>query len=163
MKGRWLVSVLVVLVAGAAAFAVTRWTACHRCANSLGCLGNVGPLSRELRLTEVQAGAVRHLQSNLSATLAACCARHCAARAQLADALRNATNGTAEARAIVAQMCRAEADSELATLEHIQQVRSLLTPEQRALFDRRMADCMGESFAMAGGQCPTGGEMRPAD
>jgi len=79
--------------------------------------------------------------------------RHCAARARLVQALAGETNGTAQAEAVVTEMCRAYEQSERATLDHIRQVRAVLTAEQRKRFDAMISDCMCKPCSMHGGSC----------
>ncbi|MCX7885718.1 MAG: Spy/CpxP family protein refolding chaperone [Verrucomicrobiae bacterium] len=84
-------------------------------------------LRRQLKLTDDQTAEVRKLEADFLKRLAECCARHCAARAELADAL----NDPKKAAECCAQMCAAQAESERAALDHILQVRALLTVQQQ--------------------------------
>lgn len=168
MKRRWLIPVLVAIVIGALAYGLTRWTACTMCRPATNQpvpdrLQDVSFLSRELRLSDVQAREVAKLHVSLTTKLADCCQRHCAVRARLGPALCNETNGTVQARMIVEEMCRADAESELATLDHIQRVRALLNPEQKKRFDALITECVCGSCAMCGGRVATAAKVRSAD
>lgn len=139
MKERIWIPPLVVLVVAASAFGVTRWRmscASGACADSLR---ERSALTRELRLDNEQAAAIRKLNNDLESRLADCCMRHCAARARLIDALAADANAGTQAEAVVSQMCQAYADSERATVSNIREVRALLRPEQRLLFDRKLS------------------------
>ena len=70
---------------------------------------------------------------------------HCAARCQLGAVLFTGTNGADKANAMVEEMCRAQAESEKATLEHIQKVHELLTPEQQKRYEELVTSCVCSS------------------
>ena len=74
----------------------------------------------------------------MAAELSDCCARHCAARAQLGKALAGGTN----CATLIQSMGQAYEDSEQVTWTHIQQVRALLTPAQQARYDALIARCV---------------------
>lgn len=163
MKRRWLIPVLIAIVIGAMAYGLTRWAVCTRCQPSPDRLKDISLLSRELRLNEAQAREIAKLHGSLNAKLADCCQRHCAVRARLGQALCNETNGTVQARIIVEEMCRAYAESELATLNHIQRVRELLNPEQKRRFDELITECVCGSCAMCGGRVEADPKVRSND
>ncbi|MFH1969360.1 MAG: Spy/CpxP family protein refolding chaperone [Verrucomicrobiota bacterium] len=163
MKKRWLIPVLVAVIIGAMAYGLTRWAACSQCQPSPGRLENVSFLKRELGLTETQAQEIRQLQTSLGVKLTDCGERHCAARVRLGKALSSETNSAAQAQALVAEMCRAYEESELATLDHIQRVRELLNPEQKRRFDELITECVCASCAMCGGRVEAAQKVRIAD
>ncbi|MEI6563249.1 MAG: periplasmic heavy metal sensor [bacterium] len=101
-------------------------------------------LKKTLKLTPAQAAEIQSLHQELGKTLAGCCGRHCRARASLMEALFASTNGLERSQALIDEMCRAQAASELATLTNIYRVREVLTPKQRELYERQVKsmDCM---------------------
>jgi Spy/CpxP family protein refolding chaperone len=122
---------------------------------TLAGLQDLTRLTRSLDLSEVQAREIKAIHASLGAKLSDCCVRHCAARARLGQALAAETNGAGRAEAVLAEMCRAHEQSERATLDHIRQVRAVLTVEQRQRFDEMIADCMCRTCNMHGGAaCP---------
>ena len=163
MKRSWLIPVLVAVIIGAIAYGLTRWAACSRCRPTPDRLENVLFLKRELRLNDTQAREIAKLHVSLNAKLTDCCQRHCAVRARLGQALHNETNGTVQARMIVEEMCHAYAESELATLDHIQRVRELLNPEQKRRFDELITECVCGSCAICGGRVAAVPKVRSAD
>ena len=102
------------------------------------------------------AAAIAQLHANLAVTLKDCCRRHCAARDRLGAALAAETNGTAQADAIVSEMCLAYEQSERATLAQIRQVRAILNPEQRKRFEAMISECVCQTCDMPGGKVPSG-------
>jgi hypothetical protein len=139
------------LAAGALAFGITRQMVARGSGANLDQLQDVSFLTRELGLTEQQAAQVKSLHAALGARLNDCCSRHCAARIRLAAALAAETNGTAQAEAVLAEMCRAYEASERATLQHIRQVRAILDAAQRKRFDELMERCLCSACNMHGG------------
>jgi Spy/CpxP family protein refolding chaperone len=121
MKRTLLALLIVTLIVAGSAFGVAYWLRCRSCATTKV------DWVKELHLTGDQAAAFAKLETEFEKKLAACCADHCAARAALAESLTNAGKATESCR----QMCAAQTASEQAALEHIFQVRALLTPEQQ--------------------------------
>lgn len=121
MKRTILALLIVTAFVAGTAFGVARWLRCRACATP------AINWARELQLTEAQAAAFAKLQAEYQQRLAEICAAHCAARADLAAALADPL----KARECCARMCAAQADSEKLALDHIYQVRALLTPEQQ--------------------------------
>lgn len=150
MKKRWLLALLTTVVLGALAFGLTRFLVCTRHGQFPDRLENAEFLIRELRLSDEQAVALAKLHQSLNTKLENCCQRHCAARARLGGALNNETNGTAQARMIVGEMVRTYEESELATLEHIQNLRAILSPEQRQRFDELITECLCQACPVCG-------------
>ena len=151
MNRKWIILWVAAVAAGLAAFGVTRHALYGRSEPSLDCLQDVTFLSRELHLSDAQANEIRNLHMALGARLNDCCRRHCAARARLGTALAAETNGTVQADALVAEMCRAYEESERAALNQIRQVRAVLNAEQRKRFDALITDCVCGKYGMPGG------------
>lgn len=121
MKRTLLALLIVTIVVAGAAFGIAYWFRCRSCATAKP------NLVRELNLSADQAAKLAQLEAAYQKRLDDICAAHCAARSALAEALPD----EAKAAEHCAQMCAAQADSEKAALEHIFQVRALLTPEQQ--------------------------------
>ena len=153
MNRKWLVPLMAAVAAGGVAYAVTRHSACGRAAPSVDQLQDVSFLSRELGLDDAQAGKIKELHVILGAKLNDGCARHCAARARLGQALTADTNGGAQADIVLKEMCGAYEQGERATLDHIRAVRAVLNAEQRRRFDTMISDCMCKPCSMQGGTC----------
>lgn len=151
MNPKWIATGVVALAVGALAFGFTRGVVCKGSGASLDCLQDVTFMTHELKLSDAQAAEIKALHSTLGAKLNDCCTRHCAARARLGQALADGTNGSVQADAVVADMCRAYEESERATLDHLRQVRAILNAEQRGRFDAMIADCLCGPCSMPGG------------
>ena len=153
MKQTWLSALVVGLVAALVSFAVARRTGPSQ-APRLDAIEDVEWLNKALHLTPAQLKEIGALQPEFGRKLSTCCDRHCRARGQLFGTLLASTNGVEGARALVEEMCRAQADSELATLEHIQRVFRVLTSEQRKIYAERLSvmTCT-ECPACAGATC----------
>lgn len=139
---RNLAAALVVLtVAAAFSFGVSRSMRCPS-APTLDVLQDASWLTRELGLSAQQADAIRKLQQDLRTRLENCESMSCAARCQLGAVLFSETNGAAKASELVESMCKAQAESEKATLEHIQKVHELLTPDQQKKYRELVTSCV---------------------
>lgn len=133
---------LVAVVAGLAAFAITRHARCGGREDGLDRLQDVSFLTRELGLNADQARQIETLHTTLGAKLDDCCARHCAARAGLGETLSGDSDEGLRAEAILSEMCRAYEASERSTLDHMRRVRAILTAEQKKRFDAMITRCM---------------------
>ncbi len=153
MKARMVWLALVAVAAIAVGYVAARMWICGATGSDVERLQDVSHLARVLDLRPDQVTAIGALQKNLCGSLAACCARHCACRKELASVLVADPFDSARAREIRESLCRAYADSEMATLEHIRNIRALLDDWQRAKFDRMIT----ESLSRACGACPGGG------
>ena len=150
MKNKWIIPFIVVAVVCLVTYGITRITACGRSVPSIDRLQDVSFLSHELSLTDAQAMEIKRIHTALAMKLNDCCMNHCAARARLGQALASDTNGTAQADAVVAEMCRAYEASERATLDQIRQVRTVLNVAQRKQFDAMISNCMCRTCNMHG-------------
>jgi hypothetical protein len=151
MNRRWLIPLIVALVAGAAAFAITRRGMCQRAAAGSDRLRDVSYLTSELKLSPDQARQIEAIHAALSEKLADCCARHCTARARLGEALSGETEGGTGTEAVLAEMCRAYEESERATLDHMRRVRALLDGGQKRRFEAMISNCLCRSCSSHGG------------
>lgn len=151
MNRKLLVVAVVAVALGAIAFGVTRRIVCRDREPTAKSLQDIAFLTRELSLNPDQAARIKTLHTSLAATLTDCCARHCAARAQLVKELASDSNDTSRTEATLATMTAAYEQSERATLDHLRQIRASLNPGQRTRFDAMLADCMCRTCSMPGG------------
>lgn len=150
MNRKWIIPLIVVVAVGVLAFGITKITTCSRSAPSIDRLQDVSFLSRELSLSKAQAAEIKQLHLTLATKLNDCCMNHCAARARLGQALASeSSNGTAQADAVVTEMCRAYEASERATLDQIRKVRAVLNVNQRKRFDAMISNCMCQTCNMS--------------
>jgi Spy/CpxP family protein refolding chaperone len=112
-----------------------------------------GRLSRLLNLTPAQAAEIRSLGGEHLRGVQAACDRHCRARCALAVLVLQDDAPPAELRARVDEMCRAQADADLATVDHILKIRKVLTPEQQERFDRLLGQCLCGACTTGSGAC----------
>jgi Spy/CpxP family protein refolding chaperone len=142
MKNNLITALVVLFVAALFAFGVGRSMRCAKPPSSMDVLQDVSWLSRNLNLTKRQELDIRKLQETLQVRLQACDSMQCAARCQLGEALFSQTHGPDKARDMLDEMCRAQAESERATLEHIQSVHRLLNPEQQKRYAELVSRCV---------------------
>lgn len=148
MNRNWIIPLVIVVAVGIMAFSITKITTCSRAAPPLDRLQDMTFLSRELNLTDAQAGEIKQLHRTLAAKLNDCCMNHCAARARLGQTLAYESNDTAQADAVITEMCRAYEASERATLDQIRKVRAVLNADQRKRFDEMISNCMCQTCNM---------------
>lgn len=154
MNKRWVIYGGIALAAFAAALGLTRISQCSVSRSSPLCtLGEGKHLASELGLNARQADEMRRLERTLAAKLSEQCGQYCAIRVRLGDVLMSQdTNSVAEAKRLVDEMCALQSASEMATLEHIQQVCVVLDPAQRKIFLEGLTKCLcGEGGLCAGG------------
>lgn len=148
--------VIGVALAAAAAVAIgytaTRAWVCHAPVSDLARLQDVSHLARALDLRPDQITTISAMQKRLCSNLAACSARHCACRREMASVIFAEPFDPARVREIRESLCRAYADSEMAALEHIRNIRDVLDARQRISFDRMIT----EALARPCGICSTG-------
>ncbi len=141
MKPAAFLAGLAVGLLGLAAFVVT-----NRCATPaaapLDQLHEAGWLQRELKLDAAQAAQVAALEGTYAKAVSDCCANHCGARKKLGEAVFGAGRYPAKLEAMVAAMGKAQLESDLATVRHIQAVHALLTPEQQTKYEQLVTSCV---------------------
>jgi hypothetical protein len=145
MNKKFLIAWLAIIAVAVLASGATHWVLCGRQAVAQEQLSDMQFLTRQLGLDPVQAEALGKLQAAVAVQLADCCARHCAARAQLGQALA----GGAGSEALIQAMGQAYEESERATWAHIQQVRAQLTPAQQARYDELIGRCVSGACNMS--------------
>jgi hypothetical protein len=150
MRAKHALLLALVLVAAAAAYGVTRRLACRADGVEIDKLQDVAYLSGALGLSPAQADKIRALHGELGSNLTACCARHCEARARLAQVLTNDADEATLERCLD-DMSAAYKDSERSTAQHIRQVRAALTPAQRRRFDDMLSGCLCRPCDMPAG------------
>lgn len=138
MNKKMLLAWSAIVVVAALASAATHWSLCGRQGVGQERLSDTSFLAKALSLSPAQAQAVGQLQTAMGAQLADCCARHCAARAELGKTLAGGTNSDA----LIKSMGQAYEASERVTWAHIQQVRALLTPAQQVRYDALVERCV---------------------
>ena len=143
------------VVAGAVAFWATRMVVCSKPARPELCaLGESTHLITELGLDDRQAAEVRALDRELATQLSDQCGQYCAVRAELGEVLlAGRTNAAEVSQQLVNRMCAVQAASELATLQHIQKVSAVLSPEQRKAFLSGLTRCLCGSAGLCAGGC----------
>jgi Spy/CpxP family protein refolding chaperone len=145
MRRSWLLALLVVSVAvnGAVAF--------HALGRGLrGGAGMPGepPLFRAVRLDEAQRTAILERRGRLLARREATAAELAGLRGDLAEALALGEAGRGRIDAVLAKMEAAQRDYQRAVVEHLLGVRETLTPEQRPVFERMLAERLREGWVM---------------
>lgn len=135
-------SLITILAAAVVAFGVTRWTARAAPEITLDRMQDSEWLVRELNLTPDQATELKKLEQGYGVELAGSCERHCSARMQIGEELFHPDWNADKQTALAEQLCHAERDSELATLEHIRRVHSLLTAEQKKKYEALVTSCI---------------------
>lgn len=144
-----LLPALIVLVAALAVVITERVCASRHAEPQIDRLNDVSWLTRALGLSGAQAAEIQKIQIAYSDDLETCCERNCAARDKLSTALFDETDTNA-VRELVEEMCHAQRDSDLVTLQHIRKVRELLTPGQQEKYEELVSTCVC-------GSCPFGG------
>lgn len=108
----------------------------------------------DLGLTSEQKIRVAALEKAYRERLEELCAKHCAARARIAQLLAEASPAKPQILAAAKEAGEAYRDLEDATVRHVLDVGDLLTPEQKVRYGAFMA-------ARLGAQCPRPGSMAP--
>ncbi len=114
---------------------------------------NPDRLTAALGLSAAQAADVEAISARYGKSVDAACDAHCAARCQLALALRQDQFTREDAEALVEKMCASQKANEMATLDHILRVREVLTPEQRATFGNLVGQCLCDVCESGGEAC----------
>lgn len=140
------------LAAAALAFSAGRWTATPTAGGDP--LRDVATIRLEwLGLSSAQAAEIATFEPAYQKSIASGCDRQCASRCQLVHLLTTDAWDADQARAQVEAMCAAHRENELATLGYLEQVRRVLTPEQRSRLLERVGECLCESCARNGNLC----------
>lgn len=148
MKRLLLAVAIATLVATGVSFSLSRWVA-RRAEATAAHIHETGWLKATLGLSDTQAAQVEKLHAAFAARVEDSCTKHCAARFDLSNELAKPNPDATTTRACVDRMCAAQTDSERATLDHILQVRAILTPDQQ----KRYAALINEQICTA---CPLG-------
>ena len=113
------------------------------------------PLFRALSLSEVQKGEIMARRERLMAQREATAARLGELRGQLADALALGEAGRPRVDEVLAGLEAAQRDYQRAVVEHLLAVRETLTPDQRPVFERMLAERLREGWMIQpGGMAP---------
>ena len=108
----------------------------------------------DLGLTKEQARKVTLLEKAYRARVGELCTKHCAARARIARHLATQEPIKSQLLSEAKEASEAYSELEIATVHHVLEVGSCLTPEQRARYFASMAGFLGA-------QCPRRGSMVP--
>lgn len=106
-----------------------------------------------LGLTSAQAAELDRLQPAYEKTIKSVSDQQCQARCRLVHCLTSEEWDGAKARTAVDAMCASHKANEQATLDYLEQVRSVLTPEQRTRLMTRIGECLCEQCANDQGSC----------
>lgn len=121
-------------------------------------------LSALLGLSTAQAAELENIAATYGRQVTQACDAHCAARCQLARALRQDSLSREEARGLVDKMCASQQENERATMDHILSVREILTPDQRAKFCDLLGACLCEVCGTGDSSCcPTDTQDQPQE
>ncbi|MBA4386363.1 MAG: hypothetical protein C0404_00170 [Verrucomicrobia bacterium] len=102
-------------------------------------------LMKRLSLDQDQTKAVRKLQADYTARLSAASMEHCKACCELNTVVFKSGTTNDPAVALVAAMSKAQADSELATIQHMRAIHAILRPEQKTVFEKLVIKCFETS------------------
>jgi hypothetical protein len=105
-------------------------------------LHDTGWLQSELKLDAAQVKQIEALNSSYAAAVVACCANHCSARKSLGTAVFTEGKDPIVLTAMMEKMCKAQMESDLATVRHIQAVHALLRPDQQRKYEQRVTQCV---------------------
>lgn len=155
MNRKILSALLVAVLAIAAGFAIGKRHVWAAPAPTIDRLKDPAFLARALDLTPEQRGQVQELLSAYTRELGQCCSSHCSARMKLGHSLFKPGWDAGKDKELVEAMCRAQAETELATLQHIRAVHALLNPGQQRQFEQMVSGCICEDCTL----CETTGDV----
>ncbi len=101
-----------------------------------------------LSLTYFQKNQIKELEKQYYAELSKICARHCAARAKIANTLASGKTDVSSLLGLQREVSEAYSAGEETTLRHIDQVSRVLDPRQRTIFLKKFADSMTANCPM---------------
>jgi len=131
MKRTLLAIAILIFAVTALSYGVASWCVRRSVNGPAIDLNDTAWLKRQLKLTDAQAVEIEKLNKEYAARVEHCCDLHCGARVTLGEELAKPQVDLAKAAACVDRMIAAQSESEHATLDHILQVRALLTPAQQ--------------------------------
>ncbi len=141
MKKLWFGMMLAVLGATVISFGAARWLSLRSSVPaSVPTLYDIDWLQRELNLSGDQRRQLSAAATGFSDRFDVFCAAHCEARIELGQELAKPAPDIERCRRSVEAMNRAQADAERVTLEHILNVRSVLTKQQAERYGRLVCD-----------------------
>ena len=131
MKKTVLALAILTLFVTGISYGVANWCVRRPANEPVVDLNDVTWLKHELKLTDTQSAAIEKLGNAFRTEVERCCETHCGARFDLSEELAKPQVDLAKVNADVERMSAAESQSERATIDHILQVRALLTSEQQ--------------------------------
>jgi Spy/CpxP family protein refolding chaperone len=127
MKKVLLFFALVIIVAGVAAFCATRWVENRTVANDIAAHDW---LHRELKLTDAQHEALKPIETKFAERQRGLAAALRDANVQLAKAMGEEKGYTPRVAAAVEHVHHCMGDLQKASIEHVFEMRAVLSPEQ---------------------------------
>lgn len=100
-----------------------------------------------LGLTPAQAAEIERLKPAYSEVTQSACDARCTSRCRLVHSLTAVEWNGEQARAAVKAMCEDHERIELASLQFVEEVRQILSPEQRARLMQRIGECLCKQCA----------------
>ena len=127
---RPLVILLGVLVIGAAIFTGSFYFSQRACANMMGGKDDLSWLQSEFHLSDAEMARVRQLHEGYMPQCAAMCAKIAAKRDEVAAALANGTNVTADVQKKLTELGELHAQCQAQMLQHFVDVSRAMPPEE---------------------------------
>jgi Spy/CpxP family protein refolding chaperone len=93
---------------------------------------------KELKLNADQIAKITDLESSYTEWMSQCCARHCTARMKIGKLLEENPGDLSSLNELGKEVGEAYANAEKATMEHVIRVCEILTPEQKAIFLKKI-------------------------
>ena len=109
---------------------------------SLAQLQSPAWLKQHLDLAAVQEEKLEAIERDYKNRLIALCKEHCAARQELATQLIEMDERGEAEQELLEHMGKLQVETDTLTLEHIRQVRQVLTADQRLRYNRWVAACL---------------------
>jgi Spy/CpxP family protein refolding chaperone len=147
MKTRMLIILLVAVLAMLTAYS-WRQSAAGAEVPAIDRLNDAAWLSKTLDLTPAQVAQISRLREPYKTALASCCMQHCEARNKLGAELFRPDAKKEQVQALIETMCHAQAQSDVATYEHLLQLRQILTPGQWQKLSGLIQDCLCKACPM---------------
>jgi hypothetical protein len=95
-------------------------------------------LDKELGLSPDQITKIAELESSYTEWMSQCCERHCTARMKIGKLLEENPGDLSSLNGLGKEVGEAYANAESATMEHVIRVCEILTPEQKAIFLKKI-------------------------
>lgn len=152
MKWQWLIFLTASLAAAVVGFAIARQVSCPDQRHARKPMTDITGLAEQLDLTDGQQEEIAELHASLAVEQKKNCEQHCSARIKLGHAFGRASTKENDEKIerLLEKMCRANAESERATLRHIMKIRKVLEPEQRRRFEQLLESSLCRECPVCG-------------